>query len=674
MAEKKQLPHIEQARELAQLGDAEGAVSAYEAALIEDNMQPFDKLEAACAVLQFGGDYKLAYDAFLDLYRAEDLRADVMDILTQAFYTPNINQQKNQYKKNCKILKRYPYIFRRDFPAFDELPVQFYPYDDDGVLPFYCNENRFGDYTNIHESVVRHYFFRDLSKPVLAEDIFSQYELEYLKDNVRRSDWVGYENHIYLCYSNWEEFCSWLTMLDLKSVLEDEKFVFLFGDEKTLYPIDFKERFGIDYSTYPVKPIGIREVHKIIWHTQFHAHSGGDFFNEILHEHPNIYAGDSLIFDTHMTAGQSLLDAAKKIRESNGMISWPTALKNRLGERILCELQSLHDITLKDAFVALYLDHPLFSAHLSPAQRIVPAFFFQPHFHQINFSWKLHPSGALELSSDSYDELKRSGLFDDFKYIKTFTPLRRPTTSCAATVRFMSFMDQYLAQQSENSGTELHFITDQFTDRIMNRSFMVAESDRVFLDSCLVRFEDGKLNPKATFTALAAFLDVPYTESMTYCSSVDGRFPADYGFRTDSVYNTYDEFCDHSERILIEYLLQDLYKAYGYEFQYYDGRELTQDDLDALLASGVRGLAWVHKSWMDKRELLGKKYRLEGTELDDKVAALANEAVERANEKRLLTVRVLASNLPFCSETGEKLTFMKLLELEPDLLEQPLYR
>ena len=31
----------------------------------------------------------------------------------------------------------------------------------------------------------------------------------------------------------------------------------------------------------------------------------------------------------------------------------------------------------------------------------------------------------------------------------------------------------------------------------------------------MVRFEDGKLNPKATFTALAEFLDIPYTESLT---------------------------------------------------------------------------------------------------------------------------------------------------------------
>ena len=44
---------------------------------------------------------------------------------------------------------------------------------------------------------------------------------------------------------------------------------------------------------------------------------------------------------------------------------------------------------------------------------------------------------------------------------------------------------------------------------------MVDWQDRLFQDSVLVRFEDGKLNPKATFTALAAFLDLPYTKSMT---------------------------------------------------------------------------------------------------------------------------------------------------------------
>ena len=47
------------------------------------------------------------------------------------------------------------------------------------------------------------------------------------------------------------------------------------------------------------------------------------------------------------------------------------------------------------------------------------------------------------------------------------------------------------------------------SQRILNRSFMVDWQDRLYTDSVLVRFEDAKLNPKATFTALAAFLDIP---------------------------------------------------------------------------------------------------------------------------------------------------------------------
>ena len=46
---------------------------------------------------------------------------------------------------------------------------------------------------------------------------------------------------------------------------------------------------------------------------------------------------------------------------------------------------------------------------------------------------------------------------------------------------------------------------DELAMRALNRNYMVDWQDRLFQDSVLVRFEDGKLNPKATFTALAAF-------------------------------------------------------------------------------------------------------------------------------------------------------------------------
>ena len=52
--------------------------------------------------------------------------------MTQAFYLPNVEALRRQYEENCTLLSRYPYLFRRDFLPFEDLPIQFYPYDDDG--------------------------------------------------------------------------------------------------------------------------------------------------------------------------------------------------------------------------------------------------------------------------------------------------------------------------------------------------------------------------------------------------------------------------------------------------------------------------------------------------------------------------------------------------------------
>ena len=200
MAEKdiNSMTMVEIARRLADLGEPEKALEAYTKALNLDSTTPEELLEAACAVLQYGSDYKASYNAFLKLYAEGLFKKEIFPILTDAFHTPNVKRHKKRYEKNCKLLAKYPYLFRKDFLPFENLPILFFPYDDNGVLPFYKAEERFDEYTDINYPEVTHYFFRDLSKPIFARDIFSQYELEYLKDNVRRSDWVAKENHIYL--------------------------------------------------------------------------------------------------------------------------------------------------------------------------------------------------------------------------------------------------------------------------------------------------------------------------------------------------------------------------------------------------------------------------------------------------------------------------------------------
>ena len=667
---------IEIARRMAELGAVEKAVEAYGVALKQGETTAEERLEAACAVLQFGEDYTVAYDAFLSLYREGQFMQEVRSILDEAFYLPNIKKQEKRYKKNCKLLKNYPYLFQKNFPAFDELPIKFYPYDDNGVLPFDTNEERFDNYIDINEPIIRHYFFKDLEKPIFAQEIFSQYELEYLKDNVRRSDWVGRENHIYLYYADWGIFCAYLQVLDMKPLLEDEKFVFLIGEEKSLYPIDFKARFGIDYSQYPVKPVHIREVHRLVWHTQLSAHNGGDFFNEILHEHPNMTADSSRIFSRHMISLNLIRNCAQEIINSKGAQTWGPESKKDLTPEILQQLIELKRVTLKDALVAFNLGSVECVRHLDANARIVPALFFQPHFWTMKFWWTLHETGGVELSIDEVQEMMEIGLMQQFRYIKTFTPMRRLTTSHAATVRFMDaqvVQGYSFGSETEEEKNELFTIGDCLYDRILNRTFMVDENDRIFKDSCLVRFEDAKLNHKAVFTALAEFLDIPYTESMTYCSDMTGRDPAGIGFSTTAVYRTYDEFIDDNERKLLEYLLRDVYQTYGYDFHYYDGKTMTQEEVEALLEKCERNLELYRNSWWAVRDKISRLHGIEGEELDAYIESECQKGIERHREMRRLAVKVLNYGLPFVNKNGEPLTMMKPLKLDPALLEQPLY-
>ena len=674
-APENKMAIIEIARRMAELGALDKALEAYVLSLRQEMTTVEERLEAACAILQFGGDYKIAYDTFLALYSEGIYKDDILSILNGAFYEPNVKEQEKQYKKNCKLLKNYPYLFRKDFVPFEELPMRLYPYDDNGVLPFRVAEERFDIYTNVNDPQITCNFFRDLSKPVLAKDVFSQYELEYLRDNVRRSDWVGYENHIYLHYSDWDEFCAWLQVLDWKPLLEDEKFVILIGEEEALYPIDFKERFGIDYSQYPVKPFHIREINKVIWHTQLSAHNGGDFFNEIFHEHPNLIVDTSLIFSTMPEVLEFLRVPAEEIRDSKGTKGWSDDMTSVFSPVVLEQLSSLQNITMKDAMVAFYLGRADTAGHLDRTARIVPALFFQPHFHRVETEWKLY-DGAIAVINEAEKELRESGLLDEFRYIKTFTPLRRPTTSYAATVRYnwRQFVKRLLLAETERiDSMGLQFMDDALMRRIFNRSFMVALGDRLFADSRVVRFEDAKLEPKATFTALAEFLDLPYTESMTYCSDATGRDPHGIGFDAARVYRVYERFCDNSERRLLEYLLRDVYETYGYSYEQYDGEPMTGEQIDDLLGQCTYLFWYVAESWKRNRDQIGRQLSMEGEELNKYIADSFAEVCNAYRDQRKQIIRVLCKNPVFCNEMGERLALMKQLALDPALMENPLY-
>ncbi len=658
---------IELARKLAEMGQKEDAQKGYFLALQkEEDLEPKEELEAASYLFFSKWDHKLPFSIFISLYNRGFFQAELMNLMQQAFYLPNVQKQKKQYERNGRALSKYPYFFHQEFPAFEELPILFFPFDEKGFIPYFQEEDRFGDYIDFNDPVIDRYFFKDLEKPILAQDVYSQYQLEYLNDNVRKSEWVAKENHIYLHYTNWDRFCAYLQCLDFTALLQEKKLVFLIGEEISQYPIDFKARFGIDYSQYPVKPVGIREVKKMIWHTQLATHNGGDFFNEIFYGHPNLIAYESLMFDNVEEMIRNQRKELRKLqRGEEGTV--PSMLR---------ELAALQNPTDKDLLVAMFLASDAVSGDNRGGERIVPALFFQPHFSNMVYRPYLNEAeDRAILVSEQYESIRTSPLFQQFKYIKTFTPMRRPTTSYGATVRF--------SERMANEDTEGNKVVgDALTIRLFNRSFMVDQWDRLYRDSVLVRFEDGKLNPKATFTALAEFLDIPYTESMTYCSGRTGLNPEslegnDLGFDPAAIYRTYDEYVNDADRSLLEYFLRDAYQEYGYDFHYYHGEKVDMDWVREKL-EGVSNLD--RRIRETTRRAIDRKSQ-EGTIVSDGVTyeheegceLLTQHKMDEIHKDRLQMTELLLKSLVFVNKDNQPLRLMKKLELDPELLEQPLY-
>lgn len=662
------------ARRMAELGQPGEALRAYTVAAREGGLSPEEELEAAACILQLGGDYKISYTCFLNLYRQGHFRGEILSLLTEAFYQPNLKQLQSCYERNVKLLKKYPYIFRRDFPAFEELPIRFYPYDDDRYLPFDTARGEFGEFIDLKYPAVTRYFFKDLEKPILADDVYSQYELEYLRDNVRPSEYVARENHIYLHYTDWGTFCSYLQCLNLRPLLEEEKLVFLIGDEIAQYPIDFKARFGIDYSQYSLKPLGIREIRRMIWHSQLQSHNGVNYFSEIMDSHPNALAMPALMFDETEKAiaeTRDILDKAGSLTQVVRMLAMPARLSQ--------ELYLLKGRTDRDILVALVLGHEGYPLTLDPAARITPALLFSPHFGTIKYHLKVDEKGRTVLYSEEFEKIRASSIFRNFKYIKTFIPLRRPTTSHGAAVKFILGMEQ---DGFEKTGKH-SLMTDELITRVVNRSYLIDWQDRLYKDSVLVRFEDGKLNRKATFTALAEFLDLPYTESMEYCSTLGQRDPESSmggvrGFDNSSVYRTYDEYVNDAERYFIEYCLRDLYKAYGYDFMCYGGEPMDEAKMDELLGqfSVIDGHIRKTAEQLDfhitpVEEFLPEGETFSGEEGAEK--AFADYWLEQIRNNRRKVLAMFLKGLHFINLSGQPLRTVPMLKLDPALLEQPLY-
>ena len=222
--------------------------------------------------------YREAFLAFVDIYQQStdsQERQDVMQMLTEAYYAPNEEELRATYEGNVKLLKNYPYIWDKVFRTFDDLSIQLFPVEE-GIL--YCYDRTAhcfsGEYDAKSKDRMR-YFFEKLDDPLQVKDEDNFYNLTFLNDNVRASEDYAGDNHIYLMYSSREILERLMLACDMSPVLAQQKFVFLIGQKNwKRYPINFKKRFGIDYSKMKPQPIRIEEIKRVcFWFRKSHGGS-----------------------------------------------------------------------------------------------------------------------------------------------------------------------------------------------------------------------------------------------------------------------------------------------------------------------------------------------------------------------------------------------------------------
>ena len=180
-------------------------------------------------------------------------------------------------------------------------------------------------------------------------------------------------------------------------------------------------------------------------------------------------------------------------------------------------------------------------------------------------------------------------------------------------------------------------------------------------------------------------MDLPYTQSMTYCSeggkTADGTpfTPGnDMDFDPSPVYRTYDEFINDNERYFIEYFLRDAYERYGYSFHYYDGAPVDEAKIKELVSGFTVLDHYIRQTWWFLFRDLDLTVAEDGSplapeQLEEARRQVLETYVESFREKRLNHARTLMSGLRFVNKNGQPLRFMRLLEPDPALIEQPLY-
>lgn len=527
--------------------------------------------------------YPEAFQAFVKLYRQSPDPAErqtVFQILEEAYYLPNAKEMQNNYEENCKQLEAYPYCQGVSPKSWEKLSVQIFPVSDEQYCIYDKNSRDFSELYPDKEKK-KTYLFQNLDQPLFRENDCDEQRLRFLWDNVRRSEDYGADNHIYLYYSDFTVLTPLLMLCPLTPLLEGEKFVFLVGESnKKCYPMDFKKKFGIDYKAKGPQPVRLEEIKRLNVFYFSSTHSGNALVDSLLDDHPNLLtvkefgmSGFSTFYENCL-AGQSVSSFLNNLvvhqkEEAYRFIFtffckiYPAA-ESKLPEssvffnKLQQVLAHVEIPTKAQWFAALYLANAQ-ALDRDLNARIAPAIFHAPHY-----VWNCNYEVEMEKNQDVY----RS-----FPYVKVFMSIREPAFKIAGEIKY-ELKCRELYQLAPHDPLEMVFFSSDTVWKYQDWRRIYYDDHALFAweQMAVVRYEDIKRYPKETLSALCEFLDIPWADTLMYCSYNGARtIYNDAG----TVINDFDlsplnpeyykKYFNDFDRFRVELLYQEFYALWGYK-------------------------------------------------------------------------------------------------------------
>jgi glycosyltransferase involved in cell wall biosynthesis len=409
------------------------------------------------------------------------------------------NKMLANYVKNKKLLSDYPYLFGK-IPEFKALEKQILNLDEETP-----------------------YFFKDLSKPLFISNLSHIVHIKFLFDNVRASEDVTMDNHIYLYYANEQKFLEMLCKCDMKPLLKQQKFVFLLGKQnKNIYPIDFKKRYGIDYESMPFKPLRANELKRIVIYNGLTV-SGQDFLFQICAANKSILP----IFVPELFSFLPKLE--------NELLKF----KFNINDLFCCrdiQRSVIYYYSLSNPDIFRFISMILYNNRERKNKiRISPTILLDPH-HDKHFQFQ--------------------NVYKSFPYRKGMRLIRNPITRFASLIKYKFFQ------------SEAHYFFSNLYS--CNPAFFV-ESGKF---SCF-KLESLKNKPIEGAKTLCKYLQVPFDKNMLHpekysyiasCCGSTGKMVM--GFGPTPKRNIFDAISEWDLQRLTP-LFEPILQHYGYEYKKY---------------------------------------------------------------------------------------------------------